>query len=46
VEAINLQNRAQFAAPDMSPYSTNFGRIMAQTDGTPRFIQIQGRLRW
>ncbi len=46
LEAINLQNRAQFAVPEMSPYSTNFGRVMSQTDGTPRFIQIQGRLRW
>jgi trimeric autotransporter adhesin len=45
-DAINLQNRSQFNAPDLNPLSTNFGRITSQTDGTNRFIQIQGRIRF
>ena len=46
VDAINLMNRSQFAAPDMSPYSTNFGRVSATTSSLNRHIQVQGRIRF
>jgi len=45
-EALNLQNRSQFQAPDNNPYSTNFGRVVQQTQALNRFIQIQGRIVW
>ncbi|MCC7497629.1 MAG: carboxypeptidase regulatory-like domain-containing protein [Bryobacterales bacterium] len=44
LDALNLQNRSQFAAPASDPYSTNFGQIVSQTQATNRFIQIQGRI--
>jgi hypothetical protein len=43
LDALNLQNRSQFADPVTDPYSTNFGRVISQTNATNRFIQIQGR---
>ncbi len=46
LDALNVQNRSQFNAPDTGPTSTNFGRITSQTAATNRFIQIQGRLRF
>lgn len=46
LDALNLFNRSQFAAPDTNPYSTNFGRITTQTGAINRFIQIQGRIRF
>lgn len=46
VEMLNVQNRSQFQAPDNNPYSTNFGRVVQQTQALNRFIQIQGRLVW
>ncbi|MEK7407595.1 MAG: hypothetical protein AAB225_21155, partial [Acidobacteriota bacterium] len=46
LDALNLQNRSQFAGPDTNPYSTNFGRITSQTATHNRFIQIQGRIRF
>lgn len=45
-EAINVSNRTQFAGPDVSPTSTNFGVVTSQTNTRNRFIQIQGRLRF
>ncbi len=45
-EALNLQNRSQFEAPNTNPYSTDFGRVTQQTQALNRFIQIQGRLVW
>ncbi|MFB3828736.1 MAG: carboxypeptidase regulatory-like domain-containing protein [Bryobacteraceae bacterium] len=45
-DAVNLFNRSQFDTPDMSPTSTNFGRITRQTNSTNRFVQVQARLRW
>ncbi len=45
-EMLNLQNRSQFQAPDNNPYSTNFGRVVQQTQALNRFIQIQARLVW
>jgi len=43
-EALNLQNRSLFEAPDNNPYSTNFGKVVQQTQALNRFIQIQGRI--
>jgi hypothetical protein len=41
---INLFNRSQMNAPDLSPTSTNFGRVTSQTASLNRFIQVQARL--
>jgi len=46
VDDLNVQNRTQFAGPNVSPTSTNFGWVTAQTSATKRFIQIQGRIRF
>jgi len=46
VDALNLQNRTQFQAPNATPTSTDFGRVTAQTNTRNRFIQVQGRLRF
>jgi hypothetical protein len=35
---INLQNRSQMNPPDLSPTSTNFGRITSQTASLNRFV--------
>ncbi len=43
---INLQNRSQMNPPDLSPTSTNFGRITSQTSSLNRFIQVQARLQF
>jgi len=43
---MNLQNRSQMAAPDLSPTSTNFGRITAQTSSLNRYYQFQGRIQF
>jgi len=43
---INLQNRSQVNPPDLSPTSTNFGRITSQTSSLNRFIQIQARIQF
>jgi hypothetical protein len=45
-DAINLQNRSQMSGPDLSPTSTNFGRITSQTSSLNRFYQIQGRIQF
>jgi hypothetical protein len=45
-DALNLFNRATFAAPDTNPYSTNFGKVTNVTGTPPRFIQLQGRIRF
>src|SRR5262245_21731616 len=42
-DVINLQNRSQFAAPDLSPTSSTFGKVQAQTSSLNRFYQIQAR---
>ncbi len=46
LDTINTFNRSQFDSPDMNPYSTNFGRVTAQTTATNRIVQIVGRLRF
>ena len=43
-DIINLFNRSQMNPPDLSPTSTNFGRITSQTASLNRFFQVQGRL--
>jgi hypothetical protein len=45
-DAINLQNRSQMGGPDLSPTSTNFGRITSQTSSLNRFYQIQARIQF
>ena len=45
-DLINLQNRSQMTAPELSPTSTNFGRITSQTSSLNRFYQAQARLRF
>ncbi|MDW8129028.1 MAG: carboxypeptidase-like regulatory domain-containing protein [Bryobacterales bacterium] len=46
LDALNVFNRSQFAAPETNPYSTNFGRITTQTGAINRFLQIQGRIQF
>jgi hypothetical protein len=46
LDALNLQNRSQFAAPNVNPASTDFGRVTAQSNTTKRFLQLQARLRF
>jgi hypothetical protein len=43
-DVINLQNRSQFAGPDLSPTSSTFGRVQAQTSSLNRFYQLQARI--
>ena len=45
-DVINLQNRSQMSGPDLSPTSTNFGRILSQTSSLNRFYQIQARIQF
>jgi outer membrane receptor protein involved in Fe transport len=45
-DAINLQNRSQMNPPDLSPTSTNFGRITSQTSSLNRMYQLQGRIQF
>jgi hypothetical protein len=44
MEALNLTNRTQFAAPDTNPLSTNFGRVTLQSQTNKRYLQITGRI--
>jgi len=46
VDALNLLNRSQFAAPDNNPNDTTFGKVTATTATLNRFYQIQGRIRF
>ncbi|MGH9659759.1 MAG: carboxypeptidase regulatory-like domain-containing protein [Bryobacteraceae bacterium] len=43
-DMINVANHSQFAAPNIDPYSTNFGRITAHSSTTNRFVLVQGRI--
>jgi len=45
-DAINLQNRSQFDAPNLNPFSTDFGRITQQSAALNRLLQIHGRIRF
>jgi hypothetical protein len=46
LDALNLQNRSQMAAPVTDPYNTNFGRITSQTSATNRWLQVQARIQF
>jgi hypothetical protein len=46
LDALNLLNRSQFAAPDNNPLNTTFGKVTATTSTLNRFYQIQGRIRF
>jgi hypothetical protein len=46
VDALNLLNRSQFAAPDNNPNNTTFGKVTSTTSTLNRFYQIQGRIRF
>ncbi|MBI4892276.1 MAG: carboxypeptidase regulatory-like domain-containing protein [Acidobacteria bacterium] len=43
-DALNVQNRSQMDNPNTDPYSTNFGKITAQTSATNRWLQVQARI--
>jgi hypothetical protein len=44
VNVLNIQNRSQMAAPSTDPYSTNFGRVTAQSQGSNRWLEMQARV--
>ena len=44
LDALNVANRSQMDSPNTDPFSTNFGRITAQTSATNRWIQVQARI--
>lgn len=46
LDALNVQNRSQMAAPVTDPYNTNFGRIVSQTSATNRWLQVQARIQF
>jgi len=46
VDAINLQNRSQFAGPGTNPLSTTFGVVTSQTAALNRLLQVHGRIVW
>ena len=46
LDAINVLNRSHFAAPNVTPTSTDFGRVTDQREVINRFIQIQARIRF
>jgi len=46
LDVLDLANRSSFAAPVTDPFATNFGRVVAHTANTNRFLQIQGRIRF
>jgi hypothetical protein len=45
-DVINVQNRSQMAAPNLTPNSTLFGRVTSQTSSLNRFYQVQLRLQF
>jgi hypothetical protein len=46
VDIINFPNRTTFANPNVTPTSTQFGRITRATASTPRFVQFVTRLNF
>jgi hypothetical protein len=46
MDALNLLNRSQFAAPDNNPFNTTFGVVSSTTSTLNRFYQLQGRVRF
>lgn len=45
-DALNVLNRSQMDQPNTDPFSTNFGRILAQTSATNRWLQVQARIQF
>jgi hypothetical protein len=45
-DAINVQNRSQFAGPNQNPYSTDFGRITSQSAALNRLLQLHARIKF
>jgi hypothetical protein len=46
MDALNLLNRSQFAAPDNNPFDTTFGVVSSTTSTLNRFFELQGRIRF
>jgi hypothetical protein len=46
VNALNVQNRSQMAGPNLDPFNTQFGRVLAQTAATNRWIEVQARIQF
>jgi hypothetical protein len=46
VDLLNLANHAQFAAPVVDPYATNFGQVTDNTSSTMRFLLLQVRIKF
>ncbi len=44
LDVLNVQNRSQMQGPVTNPYNTNFGKVIAQTQGVNRWLQVQARL--
>lgn len=45
-DVLNAFNHETFAGPDTNPFSSNFGKITNTTGTSPRFVQIQAKLRF
>ena len=45
-DVLNLLNHSTFAAPDVNPLSTTFGKVTNTTGTPPRFLQIQAKIRF
>jgi hypothetical protein len=43
-DAINLLNRQQFGNPNLTPTSTDFGRVTANANTEPRFLMLISKL--
>ena len=43
VDILNVTNRTTFGNPNLTPTSTDFGRITSATAASPRFIQFVSR---
>jgi hypothetical protein len=46
VDALNVMNRTQFAAPNTTPTSSNFGKVTATSEAVNRVIQASAKIRW
>jgi hypothetical protein len=46
LDALNVQNRTQFAGPDNNPNSTNFGRVTSGSGAVNRSYQIQAKIQF
>jgi hypothetical protein len=44
VDIINFPNRTTFSNPNVTPTSTDFGRITSATAASPRFVQFVTKL--